>query len=92
MKPPVAVRPSPLDPAAQLRDLIGTLERRVVERTNALQHRALQLETSGRVSREITSILDIDRLIDAAEFICGVLGRPTSSRAGRALALKRAPR
>ena len=48
---------------AQLRDLIGTLERRVVERTDALQRRALQLETSGRVSREITSILDIDRLI-----------------------------
>ena len=48
---------------AQLRDLIGTLERRVIERTDALQRRALQLETSGRVSREITSILDIDKLI-----------------------------
>lgn len=36
--------------------------------------------------------IDIDKLIDAAEFICGVLGRPTNSRAGRALALKRAPR
>ena len=47
----------------QLRDLIGTLERRVIERTHALQRRALQLETSGRVSREITSILDIDKLI-----------------------------
>lgn len=36
--------------------------------------------------------IDIDRLIDAAEFICGVLDRPTNSRAGRALALKRAVR
>ncbi len=48
---------------AQLRDLIGTLEKRVAERTDALQQRALQLETSARVSREITSILDIDTLI-----------------------------
>jgi hydroxymethylglutaryl-CoA lyase len=36
--------------------------------------------------------IDIHKLIDAAEFICGVLGRATNSRAGRALALKRAPR
>lgn len=36
--------------------------------------------------------IDIDKLIDAAEFICGVLDRTTNSRAGRALALKRAPR
>lgn len=36
--------------------------------------------------------IDIDSLIDAAEFICSVLGRPTNSRAGRALALKRTQR
>jgi hydroxymethylglutaryl-CoA lyase len=33
--------------------------------------------------------IDLDKVIDAAEFICGVLGRPTNSRAGRALSLKR---
>jgi len=29
--------------------------------------------------------IDLDRLLDAADFICGVLQRPTASRAGRAL-------
>ena len=48
---------------ARLGDLIGTLEDRVEERTEALRHRALQLETSAQVSREIASILDIDRLL-----------------------------
>lgn len=48
---------------ARLRELIGSLERQVEERTRALQRRALQLETSTRVSREITSILDIDVLL-----------------------------
>ena len=48
---------------AQLRDLISRLEERVEERTQALRRRAVQLETSARVSREITSILDIDDLL-----------------------------
>jgi signal transduction histidine kinase len=48
---------------AQLRTLINNLEQRVTERTRALQQRALQLETSSQVSREITSILDIDGLL-----------------------------
>jgi nitrate/nitrite-specific signal transduction histidine kinase len=48
---------------AQLRDSIGGLEQRVAQRTSALRQRALQLETSARVSREITSILDIDTLL-----------------------------
>jgi len=54
---------------AQLRDLINSLGQRIEERTRALQaanealeRRALQLETSVRVSREITSILEIDNL------------------------------
>jgi hydroxymethylglutaryl-CoA lyase len=34
--------------------------------------------------------IDLDKLLDAAEFICGVLGRPTSSKVGRALGAKRA--
>jgi hydroxymethylglutaryl-CoA lyase len=33
--------------------------------------------------------VDLDRLIAAGEFICGVLGRPTLSRAARAIASKR---
>jgi hydroxymethylglutaryl-CoA lyase len=33
--------------------------------------------------------VDIARLIDAGDYICGVLGRPTQSRAARALAAKR---
>ncbi len=54
----------------QLRDLINSLENRVQERTRALQkanraleQRALQLQTSAQVGREITSILDIDVLL-----------------------------
>lgn len=34
--------------------------------------------------------IDLDRLIDAGEYICGVLGRPTHSRVARALLAKRA--
>jgi nitrate/nitrite-specific signal transduction histidine kinase len=48
---------------AQLRDLIANLEERVRERTNALRQRALELETSALVSREVTSILDMDQLL-----------------------------
>lgn len=40
-----------------------TLEQEVAQRTAELAHRALQLETSAQVSREITSILDIDKLL-----------------------------
>lgn len=55
---------------AQLQDLINNLEERVTERTRALrkanetlERRAVQLETSAQVSRELTSILDIDDLL-----------------------------
>lgn len=48
---------------ARLRELIDGLEARVEERTQALRRRALELETSARVSREITAILDIDDLL-----------------------------
>ena len=48
---------------ARLRELITGLEERVKERTEALQRRAVQLETSTRVSQEITSILDADQLL-----------------------------
>lgn len=55
---------------AQLQDSINNLEERVTERTRALrkanetlERRAIQLETSARVSRELTSILNIDDLL-----------------------------
>lgn len=48
---------------AQLRDLINNLEQRVRDRTQALRQRAVQLETSAQVSRDITSILEIDDLL-----------------------------
>jgi hydroxymethylglutaryl-CoA lyase len=37
----------------------------------------------------ISTGIDMNRLLDAAQFICDHLGRPTLSRAGRALAVKR---
>jgi signal transduction histidine kinase len=40
-----------------------TLEQEVAQRTTELAQRAVQLETSAQVSREITSILDIDKLL-----------------------------
>jgi len=40
----------------------------------------------------IASGVDLDRLIDAGEFICAALGRPTNSRVGRAMLAKRAAR
>lgn len=37
----------------------------------------------------IATGVDLDRLVDAGEFICAALGRPTNSRVGRALLAKR---
>jgi hydroxymethylglutaryl-CoA lyase len=34
--------------------------------------------------------IDLDKLLDAANFICDALGRPTSSKVGRAMGAKRA--
>ena len=48
---------------AQLRDLINNLEQRVRQRTQSLQYRTRQLETSAQVSRGVTSILDIEDLL-----------------------------
>jgi signal transduction histidine kinase len=63
---------------SQLRDLINSLERRIAERTSALQtanealeRRALQMETSAQVGREITSILDIDVLLNRVVELIG---------------------
>jgi hydroxymethylglutaryl-CoA lyase len=37
-----------------------------------------------------TTGVDLDRLIDAGEYICAALGRPTNSKVGRAMLAKRA--
>jgi hydroxymethylglutaryl-CoA lyase len=37
----------------------------------------------------IATGIDLDRLVDASEFICAALGRPTGSRAARAMLAKR---
>ena len=64
----------------QLRDLITGLERRVTERTEALQRQALQLETSAQVSRQATSILNNQDLLDqVVELIRDLLVIITSS-------------
>ena len=39
-----------------------------------------------------TTGVDLDQLIDAGEYICAALGRPTSSKVGRAMLAKRAAR
>ncbi|RMF26138.1 MAG: GAF domain-containing protein, partial [Chloroflexi bacterium] len=56
--------------AAQLRELIGGLEATVAERTRALQEanyhlqkRAIYLEASAEVARAITSILDVNQML-----------------------------
>jgi GAF domain-containing protein/HAMP domain-containing protein len=48
---------------AQLRELIGSLEQRVAERTQALARRSVQLETAAQVSEDATSILEPDALV-----------------------------
>ncbi len=47
----------------QLRDLLGSLEQRVFERTVALERRALQLQAAAAVAHTATSVLDPDELM-----------------------------
>jgi GAF domain-containing protein/HAMP domain-containing protein len=47
---------------AQLRELIGSLEERVVDRTRDLEQRAVQLATAADVGRAAASILDLETL------------------------------
>jgi len=49
--------------AAQLHELIGSLEQRVAERTTALDARTKALATSTEVSRRLSTILDPDVLV-----------------------------
>jgi GAF domain-containing protein/DNA-binding response OmpR family regulator len=48
----------------QLRNLIGTLEQRVAERTRDLERRSAQLETASQVAREAAGVRDVDVLLD----------------------------
>jgi GAF domain-containing protein/HAMP domain-containing protein len=48
--------------AGQLQDVIGTLEDRVAERTEALERRAVQVATAADVGRASASILELDSL------------------------------
>ncbi len=48
--------------AAQVRDLIGTLEQRVADRTRALERRAVEMATAADVGRAAASILDPEAL------------------------------
>jgi len=47
----------------QLRELIGSLERRVAERTQDLEQRSAYLEATAEVGRAASSILETDQLI-----------------------------
>ncbi len=49
--------------AAQVRESITTLEERVSERTHDLEHRTLELETISAVTREISTIRNMDTLL-----------------------------
>jgi GAF domain-containing protein/HAMP domain-containing protein len=49
--------------AAQVRDLVAGLERRVAERTRDLERRAVQLATAAEVGRAAASILQMDTLV-----------------------------
>ena len=48
---------------AQLRDLIGTLEERVAERTADLAHRTTQLQAAAQVARQAAAIRDVSALL-----------------------------
>jgi GAF domain-containing protein/HAMP domain-containing protein len=48
----------------QIQGLIGGLEERVSERTQALEKRSLDLQNAAQIGREISTILDTDILMD----------------------------
>ncbi len=48
----------------QLEELRASLEQRVQDRTAELVRRTVQLETSGQVGQQVTSILDTDELLE----------------------------
>jgi GAF domain-containing protein/HAMP domain-containing protein len=61
--------------ASQLRDLVGTLEERVAERTRDLELRSIQMQTAAEVARDITATQELDTLLDrAVQMICNRFG------------------
>jgi len=48
----------------QLREVIGRLEQRVTERTQALEQRVLQLQTASEIAQEAVSTHELDTLLD----------------------------
>ncbi len=59
--------------AAQLRELIGSLEQRVSQRTRDLERRALELEAASHVAREAATIRDVEKLLDETVHLISVL-------------------
>jgi GAF domain-containing protein/HAMP domain-containing protein len=54
------------DMTAQLRELVGELEKRVADRTLELERRTLELEVISEVGHEITTVRDVDTLLNLA--------------------------
>ncbi len=52
--------------ADQLQSLIGNLEQRVAERTDALEQQTLRLRTAAEVARDAASAPELDALLDQA--------------------------
>ncbi len=50
---------------AQLKELIGSLENRVTERTRELENRSMQLEVAARVIRDTSTIRDLRQMLNA---------------------------
>ncbi|MBN1487225.1 MAG: GAF domain-containing protein [Anaerolineae bacterium] len=55
--------------AAQLKNLIGSLEQRVADRTQDLERRAQQLRAVADVGRAVTSIRDLDKLLSQVTYL-----------------------
>ncbi len=53
----------------RVRDLIGNLEQRVVERTQALEHRAIQLQAAADVGSTAVRIHDLDELLRQVTYL-----------------------
>ena len=52
--------------AAQLQGIVGNLEQRVAERTEALEQQSLRLRTAAEVARDAASAPSLDALLDQA--------------------------
>jgi len=48
---------------SQLRELVSTLEQRVVDRTNALERHSMELEAVAELARDLTTYRDLDTLL-----------------------------